>query len=130
MGPQYMEKAIGYVRVSTEEQSREGVSLGAQQERIRAYATLRGLELVHIYCEEGVSGKVPLRQRPEGAKLVEDIDKKRAKHVLALKLDRLFRNASDALSQSEQWDKRKVALHIIDMGGEAVNTASAMGKMF
>src|SRR4051794_602824 len=118
-----MEKALGYVRVSTEEQSREGVSLEAQQERIRAYATMRGLDLTHIYCEQGVSGKIPLRQRPEGAKLVEGIDKKRAKHVLAMKLDRLFRNASDALSQSEQWDKRKVALHIIDMGGEAVNTA-------
>jgi Resolvase, N terminal domain len=70
MDPSYMEKAIGYVRLITEEQSREGVSLEAQQERIRAYATLRGLELIHIYCEN-ISGKVPLRRRPEGTKLVQ-----------------------------------------------------------
>jgi site-specific DNA recombinase len=125
-----MEKAIGYVRVSTEEQSREGVSLEAQQERIRAYATLRGLELTHIFREEGISGKVPLRQRPEGAKLVQELTKKRTQHLLTLKLDRLFRSAEDALGQAKQWDKNKVALHIIDMGGSTIDTASAMGKMF
>ena len=125
-----MEKAVGYVRVSTEEQSKEGVSLEAQQERIRAYAVLRGLDLIHIYCEQGVSGKIPLRQRPEGAKLVQEITQKRAKHVLTLKLDRLFRSASDALDQSAQWNKAKCALHIVDMGGSTIDTASAMGKMF
>jgi site-specific DNA recombinase len=125
-----MQQAIGYVRVSTEEQSKEGVSLEAQQERIRAYAAMRGLELVHIYVEQGVSGKIPLRQRPEGMKLVQAISKKRAKHVLTLKLDRLFRSAADALDQTARWDKGKIALHIIDMGGAAIDTASAMGKMF
>src|SRR4051794_20741941 len=125
-----MKQAIGYVRVSTEEQSKEGVSLEAQQERIKAYAAMRGLELTHIYCEEGVSGKIPLRQRPEGAKLVQALAKKRAQHILTLKLDRLFRSAADALDQTAQWDKGKIALHIIDMGGSAIDTASAMGKMF
>src|SRR3954447_645098 len=102
-----MERAIAYVRVSSEEQSKEGVSLDAQEQRVRAYATMRGLELATIYREEGVSGKIPLRDRPEGAKLVEAITKKRAKHVIAVKLDRLFRNAGDALLQSERWDKGK-----------------------
>ena len=84
-----MEQAVGYVRVSTEEQAKEGVSLEAQQERIRAYAAMRGLELIEIYSEQGVSGKIPLRQRPEGMKLVTAIDKKHARHILTLKLDRL-----------------------------------------
>jgi len=125
-----MEKAIAYVRVSTEEQSKEGVSLDAQEQRIRAYAAMRGLDLIAIYREEGVSAKIPLRSRPQGAKLVKDLAKKRAKHVITVKLDRLFRNAADALDQSAQWDKAKCALHVIDMGGSAIDTASAMGRMF
>jgi len=125
-----MENAVGYVRVSSEEQATEGVSLDAQEARIRAYATMRGLNLVAIYREEGVSAKVPLRKRPEGTKIVESLSKKRAKHVIAVKLDRLFRNVADALSQTEEWDKAKHALHVIDMGGSAVDTASAMGRMF
>jgi DNA invertase Pin-like site-specific DNA recombinase len=49
--------------------------------------------------------------------------------VVALKLDRIFRDAEDALRQTRAWDKAGVALHLIDMGGQSVNTASAMGRM-
>src|SRR3954451_11221938 len=86
--------------------------------------------ILRIYCEEGISGKIPLRQRPEGVKLVQALAKKRAQLILTPKLDRLFRNAADALDQTAQWDKGKVALHIIDMGDSAIDTASAMGRMF
>jgi DNA invertase Pin-like site-specific DNA recombinase len=127
---QYMEQAIGYVRVSSEEQSREGVSLDAQESRIKAYAAMRGFELVSIYREEGVSASIPLRKRPEGLKLVESVTKKRVKNIIAIKLDRLFRNTSDALGQTAAWDKMKCALHILDMGGSAIDTSSAMGRMF
>ncbi|RLG08163.1 MAG: hypothetical protein DRN68_04195, partial [Thaumarchaeota archaeon] len=50
-------KAVGYVRVSTEEQAREGLSLDAQEEKIRAYCTAKGWRLVRIYRDEGFSGK-------------------------------------------------------------------------
>ena len=96
----YMEKAIGYVRVSSEEQSREGVSLDAQEARIKAYAVMRGLELVEVHREEGVSAKTPLRKRPEGSKLVAQMARKQATHVIAVKLDRLFRNTADALADT------------------------------
>ncbi len=125
-----MKQAIGYIRVSSEEQSREGVSLDAQEARIRAYAVMRGLDLVAIYREEGVSAKIPLRARPEGRKVVELLAKKKAQHVIAVKLDRLFRNTADALEQSSSWDKSKCALHVVDMGGSAIDTTSAMGRMF
>lgn len=124
------ERAVGYVRVSSDEQATEGVSLDAQKARIRAYAAMRGLELVAIYREEGVSAKVPLHKRAEGAQLVDTLSRKRARHVIAVKLDRLFRNAADALNQTEAWDRAKCALHVIDMGGSAIDTASAMGRMF
>jgi len=47
-----------------------------------------------------------------------------------VKLDRLFRNATDALQKSAEWDKAKLALHILDMDGSNIDTASAVGKMF
>jgi site-specific DNA recombinase len=123
-------KAVAYVRVSSAEQSLEGVSLDAQIARIQAYAAMRGFDLVAIFREEAVSGGIPLRERPQGALLVEAVAKKRAQHVIAVKLDRLFRNASDALLQVERWEKAKQSLHVIDMGGSAIDTSSAMGKLF
>jgi DNA invertase Pin-like site-specific DNA recombinase len=50
-------------------------------------------------------------------------------HIVSLKLDRLFRNAGDALSHVEMWDEAGISLHLCDMGGQAVNTGSSMGKM-
>ena len=53
----------------------------------------------------------------------------KVQHIVALKLDRLFRDAQDALYQTRKWDGSGVALHLIDMGGQSANTASAMGRM-
>ena len=55
---------------------------------------------------------------------------KKVGHIVALKLDRLFRDAADALHQSRAWDKAEIALHLVDMGGQSLNTASAMGRFF
>lgn len=123
-------RAVAYVRVSSLEQSMEGVSLDAQETRIKAYATMRGLELVAVFREEAVSAGKPLKDRPQGALLLAELAKKKASHVIAVKLDRLFRNATDALATSEAWEKSKRSLHILDMGGSAIDTSSAMGKMF
>ena len=62
-----MNSAVAYVRVSTQEQALEGVSLAAQEEKVRAYCTLAGLELMQVYREEGVSASKPLANRPEGS---------------------------------------------------------------
>lgn len=125
-----MEKAVCYVRVSTEEQAKEGVSLDAQEEKLRAYCSLAGLEIVEFIREEGVSASKPLGTRPGGSRLVETLTRKKASHVVALKLDRLFRDAVDALSKSREWDLAGVALHLVDMGGQTINTRSAMGRFF
>jgi DNA invertase Pin-like site-specific DNA recombinase len=125
------EKGVGYVRVSTQEQVKGGVSLDAQVERLRAYALLAGLDLVEIIREEGVSAATPIAHRPGGQRLIQLVAGKKpvANHVVALKLDRLFRDAADALNQTRAWDHSGVALHLVDMGGQSLNTASAMGRM-
>lgn len=125
-----MNKAVCYIRVSTEEQAREGVSLEAQEERLRAYCKMADLEIVEMIREGGVSATKLLKDRPGGRILTELINNKKANHVVAFKLDRLFRNAEDALHQTKEWDKRGVTLHLVDMGGQALNTQSAMGRFF
>ena len=111
-----MKKAICYIRVSTQEQSQQGVSLAAQEERLQAYCLMAGLEVAKIIREEGISGSKPLADRPGGRELLALVHTKKVKHIVALKLDRLFRDAADALNQSRTWDKAGVAFHLVDMG--------------
>jgi site-specific DNA recombinase len=123
-------QAVGYVRVSTDDQTDSGLSLEHQEARIRAYATANGLELIAIIRDEGISAGKPLASRKGGAAVLAMLTTGPARHLIALKLDRVFRNAADALNQAELWDKAGVGLHLIDMGGQSVNTRSAMGRMF
>jgi site-specific DNA recombinase len=126
--PSTANQAVAYIRCSTLEQTQHGVTLEAQEERLRAYCLSAGLDLVAVIREGGVSGSVPLAERPQGAELLSTL-RQGAMHVVALKLDRLFRDAEDALRQTRAWDKAGVALHLVDLGGQSINTASAMGRM-
>ena len=124
-------KAIGYVRVSTEEQATEGVSVAAQEERIRAYCTMRGLDLTDVVTDLGVSAGKPLASQPGGRRLLAAVRKRGGpRAIVAWKLDRLFRDTVDCLTNAQTWDRRGVALHLIDLGGTAIDTTSAMGRMF
>lgn len=125
-----MDKAVGYIRVSTEQQALEGVSLQAQREKIEAYCNLQGLDLVDLIEDQGISGAVSLCDRPGGIKIAASLKKHKAQHVVALKLDRLFRDAADALTQTKTWDELGIGLHLIDIGGQSINTSTAMGRMF
>src|SRR5438132_14410555 len=99
------EAAVAYVRVSTTEQAQHGVSLDAQEERIRAYCKMAGLDMVAVIREEGVSGSKALATRPGGQEVMSLVQSGVAHHVVALKLDRLFRDVVDALTQTRAWDK-------------------------
>jgi site-specific DNA recombinase len=120
--------AIGYVRCSTQEQADSGLGMDAQSERIRAYCTLRGLTLHDIVSDPGVSGGRPLASRTGGRRLIATIRKRKAAAVVMLKLDRMFRNAGDCLTTVEEWERQGVSLHVIDLGGNAIDTTSAAGR--
>jgi len=122
-------KCACFIRVSTEEQAREGVSLSAQEERLRGYTMMAGLEIIAMIREEGISGKLPLAQRPGGKEILRLIREKQVQHVVALKLDRLWRSAEDALRYTREWDAQGITLHLADLGGTAISTSTAMGKM-
>ena len=118
-------KAVAYIRVST---GKQDLSMEAQEERIKLYCQMMGLELVDIIRERAVSAKIKLAKRPEGAKVERLLDSG-ITNIVALKLDRLFRNAVDALTLVEAWDANGISLHLVDMGGQSLNTGSSMGKM-
>ncbi len=121
-------KAIGYTRCSTHEQVVSGLGLDAQERRIRAYCELQNLELGGIISDPGESGGKPLATRPGGQRFLKAVSARQTQAVVTLKLDRMFRNAGDCLATIEQWDKLGIALHVIDLGGNAIDTTSAAGR--
>lgn len=120
-------KAIAYCRVSSVEQV-EGTSLAAQEEQIRAYAKLKGIRLERVFSDMGVSGGKPISERPEGKKLVETIESGGVSTVIILKLDRAFRNVVDCLQSVDAWEEKRIALHIVDLGGNSIDTTSPAGR--
>ena len=120
-------RAIGYVRVSTTEQAVEGVSLDAQQARLTAYCSFKGLDLVELIVDSGVSASRPLAKRPGGRRLVDLVMAGEVDAVVSCKLDRLFRDAADCLAVTRTWDDADVGLHLLDLG---VDTTTPMGRAF
>ena len=119
-------RAIGYVRVSTEEQAREGISIEAQKERITALATAKGWNLIKIIEDAGYSGKN--LNRP-GAKALLDICRKtEVDVVIVYKLDRITRKQKDLWYLLEEiFEANRVDFVSVT---EAFDTTTAAGKAF
>jgi site-specific DNA recombinase len=115
---------VGYCRVSTDEQSREGVSLEAQQARIRAYALATGRELSDVIVDAGESAKT--LQRPGMQRILAGVRSGEIGAVVALKLDRLTRSVRDLADLLDLFAKKDVALVLVS---ESIDTATAIGRM-
>ena len=119
-------RAIGYVRVSTDEQAREGISLDAQTERIRALAVAKDWDLAAIIEDRGFSGKN--LERPGMVELIKGCKHKRADIVIVYKVDRLTRKQKDLWHLLEDvFDKNEVGLVSVT---EPFDTTAAIGKAF
>lgn len=123
--------AIGYVRVSTEDQAREGVSLDAQREKIRAYCRIHDIELAEILADEGISGK-KMSNRPALQQALEACRRRYVDTLIVTKLDRLSRKARDALDIADRMRAKDVRfVSIMDnldtatIGGRLVFTIMA-----
>lgn len=119
-------QAVAYIRVSTEGQAQEGVSLEAQEAKIRAYCQLNDLELEAVFVDAGVSAK-RADNRPELQRALRSVGKGKAGALVVYKLDRLARNTVDALEIAERLDRQGVTLHSIT---EKLDTGSAVGRFF
>ena len=83
-----------YIRVSTEDQAREGFSLPEQEKRLRAMCDFKGYEIYKVYEERGISAKTG-NYRPKFEELLQDIRDKKCNTIVVLKLDRLTRSVYD-----------------------------------
>jgi DNA invertase Pin-like site-specific DNA recombinase len=119
-------RTVAYVRVSTEKQADNGVSLEAQQAKIRAYAELYALDLVEIIVDSGVSAKT--LERPGLARALRMLRSGEAAALLVVKLDRLTRSVRDLGTLVEQYfaDPNGPALLSV---GEQVDTRTAGGRL-
>jgi site-specific DNA recombinase len=115
---------IGYVRVSTEEQANEGVSLAAQEDRIRAYASLYGYELAEVVVDAGESAKS--LKRPGISRILDGVRAGNVRAVIALKLDRITRSVRDLGDLMETFDRADAALVSVS---ENLDTSTAAGRM-
>jgi putative DNA-invertase from lambdoid prophage Rac len=119
-------RVYGYTRVSTVEQA-EGSSLAEQARKIKGVALMKGVEVDHIFSERGVSGSIPLEQRPAGRELLAAVHA--GDLLIVSKLDRAFRNAADALTKADAWKRQGIRLIVADMGAEPV-TDNGTAKLF
>jgi len=119
-------RAIGYARVSTEEQAREGVSIEAQEERIRAMATAKGWNLLNIIRDPGYSGKN--LNRPGAKSLIDACHQGAVDVVIVFKVDRLTRQQRDLWHLlDEVFEKNRIGFVSLT---EVFDTTTAAGKAF
>jgi site-specific DNA recombinase len=118
-------RTVAYLRVSTQEQAREGISLDNQREKVRAYCALHDLELVEVIEDQGQSAKD--LKRPGMQRLMGLITDRKVDAAVVYKLDRLSRRVIDTLSLIEMMAKYDVAFHSLN---EKIDTGTAMGRFF
>ena len=114
-----------YMRVSTEDQAREGFSLSEQKERLEAFCKFKGYEIIDYYQDAGISAKTG-NHRPEFERLKDDIKAKRINTIVALKLDRITRSIYDWENLMTFLDENDAYLDCVN---DEINTTSANGKM-
>lgn len=114
-----------YIRVSTEDQAREGFSLPEQEKRLRTMCEYKNYKVYDVYEERGISAKTG-NYRPEFERLLQDVRDKKVNTIVVLKLDRLTRSVSD-------WEKILTFLEeneaYLDCANDEINTTNANGKM-
>jgi len=117
------QQAVGYIRVSTEGQAVDGVSLDAQRAKIEAWAVLNDYVLTAVHVDAGISGKSALNRPGLQAALA---DCRQGSALVVYSLSRLARSTRDTLDISDRLTKSGADLVSLS---EKIDTTSAAGKM-
>ena len=117
-------RTVAYVRVSTQDQANEGVSLASQQARIGAYCTAMGWDVSEVVCDAAESASN--LQRPGMAKILATVRDRSVERVVVAKLDRLTRSVRDLVTLVDLFAKHDAALVSV---GETLDTSCAAGRM-
>ena len=115
-----------YMRVSTEDQAREGFSLGEQEEKLRELCKFKELNVYKVYKDAGISAK-DMEHRPQFQEMLKDMKEGKINYIVAYKLDRITRSVRDLeelISVLEQYN----CFLLCDR--DDVNTSTANGRFF
>ena len=115
-----------YIRVSTEDQAREGFSLGEQEEKLLQLCSFKDLEVYKVYKDAGISAK-DMEHRPQFQEMLQDMKEGKINYIVAYKLDRITRSVRDLeelISVLEQYN----CFLLCDR--DDVNTSTANGRFF
>ena len=115
-----------YIRVLTEEQAREGLSLGEQEEKLKQLCNYKGYEVYKVYCDAGISAK-DMEHRPKFQGMLQDMRDGKINYIVAYKLDRVTRFVRDLEELITQLEKYNTYL-VCDR--DDVNTSTANGRFF
>lgn len=117
--------AVGYIRVSTQEQASEGVSLDAQRDKLKSYCKGIGVRLAEVFADEGISGGT--MERPGLQAALRALQRGRVNTLVVVKLDRLTRSVKDLCLLVEEYFA-KDQYDLISVCG-MVNTHTAAGRL-
>lgn len=117
-------RAALYIRVSTLDQAREGYSLAAQENQLRAYCASHGYEAVKLYADNGISAK-DIRHRPGMTALLDDVCSEMYDIVLVWALSRFTRSVADLYDSCELLRKHNASLVSVT---ESFDTTTAYGR--
>lgn len=121
-----MKRAALYLRVSTEEQKKHGLSIDAQEEALRRYAKENQMIISGVYKDEGVSGRKGYKKRPEMLRLLRDVESGNLDVILFIKLDRWFRSVKEYYVTQDILDAHHVDWIAIT---EDYNTTTSAGRL-
>lgn len=113
-----------YIRVSTQEQAKEGISLAAQENLLREYCKILNYDIYKVYIDDGYSAKN--MNRPALKEMIEDIENYQFDSVMVWKLSRISRNVFDLLFLLKEFDKYNVKFISYS---EQFDTNTAVGKL-
>ena len=115
-----------YIRVSTEDQAREGFSLGEQEEKLRQLCSFKDFQVYKVYQDRGISAK-DMEHRPGFQNMMDDMRKGKINYIVAYKLDRVTRSVRDLEQLIDELEKYNCYL-ICER--DDVNTSTANGRFF
>lgn len=119
-------RVVGYVRVSTDQQAQEGVSLDAQRSRLKAYCASQDLSLVDIVTDDGYSAKS--LERPGLRAALARLTAGKAEAIVVAKLDRITRSVKDLGHLCDTYFREGLPYFLLSVS-DAIDTRSAGGKL-
>ena len=114
-----------YIRVSTEDQARFGISLQAQEDSLKNYCNALGYQIYKIYKDEGKSAK-DIKHRPQMVQMLADAEVKKFQAIFIYKLDRFSRSLMDLINTIDKL--KEWGIDFVSMQ-DKIETTSATGKL-